>query len=217
MQEYKHTKGWFNVSEIKRALLNHVSKDQKNNILEIGCYEGLSACFFSDNIMDNEDSSLDCVDPYFPSHGNGLSEALNSSTVHTNTGLGRSGTPVTGISSTCVSGITEENFHHNISKSKNSSKITVHKMTSDDFFKTNKEIYNFIYIDGCHEPEFVTRDVKNGWNVLDAGGIMWMDDYKGNCNLGKDKIKRHIDKALSKFEGGFERIHQGYQLAVKKI
>lgn len=40
-------------------------KIKKYNILEIVFFEGLSACFFSDNIMDNKDSTLDCVDPFY--------------------------------------------------------------------------------------------------------------------------------------------------------
>jgi hypothetical protein len=35
------------------------------------------------------------------------------------------------------------------------------KITSDIFFKNNKKTYNFIYIDGSHEVDFIERDMEN--------------------------------------------------------
>ena len=52
--EYIFTNTWFEYSEIKQLLLNHVDKTAINKILEIGSYEGASACFFSDHLLDNE-------------------------------------------------------------------------------------------------------------------------------------------------------------------
>ena len=63
-QKYRYTELWFPPSEIRHALLNFVSKTEKYNILEIGCFEGLSACGFSDNIMSHPGSTLDCLDPF---------------------------------------------------------------------------------------------------------------------------------------------------------
>jgi hypothetical protein len=152
--------------------------------------------------MDHERSSLDCVDPFYPSGS------------------------VSGITSKYVSKTTEENFHSNILKSKNFKKITAHKMTSDDYFfysnhnlfqhKISKKTYDFIYIDGCHEPEFLTKDIENSWKVLSKSGVMWMDDY-GFPHAEKGKIKYHIDEVLDKYKTEFEVLHQGYQLAIKKI
>ncbi len=39
-------------------------------MLEIGCFEGLSACAFSDNILEHTESTLDCVDPFILSGTN---------------------------------------------------------------------------------------------------------------------------------------------------
>ena len=36
-------------SEIKRNLEYFLDKNKQNNILEIGCYEGMSSTFFADN------------------------------------------------------------------------------------------------------------------------------------------------------------------------
>ena len=47
------------------------------------------------------------------------------------------------------------------------SKIKVFKITSDEFFANNDKKFNLIYIDGCHEPEFISRDLENGFECLE--------------------------------------------------
>ena len=47
MTNYKWTKNWFNSSEVKHRILNYVTNNNQNNILEIGCYEGLSSVFWA--------------------------------------------------------------------------------------------------------------------------------------------------------------------------
>jgi hypothetical protein len=107
----------------------------------------------------------------------------------------------------------ELNFDFNISHCNNLNKITVHKITSDAFFANNTQTYNFIYIDGCHEPDFIIRDMENSFRVLEKNGIMWMDDYGGGDGI---KIKRAMDYFLEKYKGRYEIVHSGYQLAIKK-
>lgn len=190
---YDYTQNWFFRAELRKVLLNHIDKSKKNNILEIGCFEGLSACFFSDNIMDNPNSSLTCVDPFYIS-----------------------GT-VPGITSENIDENTIKRFKSNISKSKNSNKIHFHNKTSDEFFKTNTDMYNFIYIDGCHEVDYINRDMENSYKSLKKNGIMWMDDYGGGAVEDKGKIKRTMDAFLQRHNGEFELIHRGYQLAIRKL
>ncbi len=191
LSKYEYTQGWFVNSEIRKNLLNHILKRDKINMLEIGCFEGLSACAFSDNILDHTDSTLDCVDPYI-----------------------LSGTDPR-ISSQNITNMTEKRFKSNIAKSNNSKKITFHKMMSDEFFETNKKKFNLIYLDGCHEPEFIKNDMENSFACLETGGIMWMDDYGGNTSI--DKCKTHMDKFLDKYKEKYNILHKGYQLAILKL
>jgi hypothetical protein len=96
---------------------------------------------------------------------------------------------------------------------KNNGKITIHKITSDDFFSINKNTFNFIYVDGCHICEFITRDLENSFSVLEKGGIMWMDDYLGGDGI---QIKKTMEDFLEKYNGRYELINKGYQLAIRK-
>ena len=50
------------------------------------------------------------------------------------------------------------------------------KMTSDDFFATNKQTFDIIFIDGMHQIEYVLRDFNNSINCLNDKGIIFLDD-----------------------------------------
>lgn len=187
MEKYKHTQKWFLGSEIKKTLVNHLQTSSKNTILEIGCFEGLSSVFFADTFLEHPSSSLTCVDPFMTITDNDHKQFITHSV--------------------------ESNFDYNIGNCKYPSKITVNKITSDDFFLENTKKYNFIYIDGCHEPDFIERDMKNAFAVLEEGGILWMDDYLGDDGI---KIKASMDTILKSFQGKYDIIHSGYQLAIRK-
>jgi predicted O-methyltransferase YrrM len=186
---YKYTRTWFTHSELKYHLINFVDKSKENNILEIGCYEGLSSVFFADNFIDNQNSSLTCVDPFLNIDNNDHHQLLQR--------------------------YEELNFDYNISNCKNTDKITIHKITSDNFFENNIRIFNFIYIDGCRELDFIKRDMENSLKFLEKDGIMWINDYGGGD--GNEDIKKQMDEILEKYNGQVELIHKGYQLAIRKL
>lgn len=188
LMNYKYTQSWFLESEIKKLLLNFVDKNSKNTILEIGCFEGLSAVFFADNLLDDPKSTLTCVDPF-------LTIVINDHKQFLTKGE-------------------EKNFDYNISICKNSDKISIKKITSDKFFIDNDKTFNFIYIDGSHECDFIKRDMENSFKVLENNGIMWMDDYGGGDGI---QIRNTMNTFLQKYKGHYELIHKGYQLAIKKI
>lgn len=136
MNNYKYSQEQFLGSEIKKCLFQFLDKSKKNTILEIGCFEGLSSVFFADNFLDNPNSSLTCVDPFLTINNNDHKQFLQNNE--------------------------EMNFDFNISICKKSNKIRINKITSDNFFENNNQTYNFIYIDGCHEPDFI----KGIWKTL---------------------------------------------------
>jgi predicted O-methyltransferase YrrM len=187
MNKYKYSQTWFLGSELKDRLFQFLDKSKENKILEIGCFEGLSSVFFADNFLDNPKSTLTCVDPFLTVNNNDHKQFLHNNE--------------------------EMNFDFNISICKNSDRITINKTTSDIFFKNNNQTYNFIYIDGCHEIDFIKRDMENSFNVLEKNGIMWMDDYGGGDGI---QIKNTMNAFLEKYIDKYELIHIGYQLAIKK-
>lgn len=165
-----------------------MNNNEPNNILEIGCYEGSSSVFFADNLLDHPESSLTCVDPFMTIKNNDHEGILKNNE--------------------------EENFDFNINNCKNNDKISIKKITSDNFFETNDKYFNFIYIDGCHDPDFIIRDMNNSFKYLIKDGIMWMDDYEGGDGI---KMKNAMNLFLREYEGKYVIFHKGYQLAIKKL
>ena len=183
--KYNHQCAWFLGSEIKSDLIKYVNPYVKHSILEIGSYEGLSACFFSDNFLWHDETKLTCVDPF---------------------DLGDTTTPLLNT--------TKDNFLYNISVSNNSSKITFKNDYSNNFFKTNRDFYDIVYIDGSHVVDDIWLDMNETDKVLDKGGIMWLDDYMGGDT---GVIKNVMDKFYELNRDRYIIIHKGYQLGLRKI
>jgi len=78
----------------------------------------------------------------------------------------------------------------------------------------NDKYFNLIYIDECHKPDFIIRDMKNSFKFLVEGGIMWMDDYGGGDWI---QIKKAMDSFLKEYECRYIVIYKRYQLAIKKL
>ena len=188
MDKYKYTQNWFLESEIKQYLFKFMDKSKQNNILEIGCYEGISSVFFADQLLKNTHSSLTCVDPFLNMENNDHKEYLRNKE--------------------------EETFDYNIRICKNANKICVQKLTSDIFFEKNTKTYNFIYIDGSHETDFIKRDMENSFQFLEKNGIMWMDNYEAGDGI---QIKNTMNLFLDKYKDKYKLIHKGYQLAIQKL
>jgi len=61
------------------------------------------------------------------------------------------------------------------------------RMTSDDFFKNNKEKFDVVFVDGLHYYDQVKRDVENSLNVLKENGIIVIHDM-----LPKNKLHAEV-------------------------
>ena len=100
----------------------------------------------------------------------------------------------------------------------NDSRISKCKMTSDHFFATNSQTFNFIYIDGDHTALQTALDGLNAFKWLEAGGVMAFDDYQwyynGNPFL---EPQRGVDAFLAVCAGQYKLIEKAYQVWVKKL
>lgn len=176
------TTDWFEFSEIKKILTtNPINTDIPLNMLEIGCYEGSSTCWFAENLLTHQNSRLYCVDPF--------------------------------TDDPCVE-ITDdvyERFKKNISLCKNNEKIIFSRMTSDQYFKNApKNFFDIIYIDGCHTPEVVTRDLKNSIECVKLNKYIFIDDYDSG-------LKEAINKVYYEEKHRLKIIHCRYQILFQRI
>ena len=114
---------------------------------------------------------------------------------------------------TTVTNDVESNFNHNVSVCSAGEKIISHKKLSDEFFETNKEIFDFIYVDGSHESDAACRDLDNSLSFCRKSGIIWVDDYGSDY---KD-LHESIDKWLNDHEDDISVFHKGYQVGFIKL
>ena len=95
--------------------------------------------------------------------------------------------------------------------------IHKYKMTSDDYFASNKSQFNFIYIDGDHTALQTSLDGLNAFRLLESGGVMAFDDYLWNYNGNRFlEPKRGVDGLLEVCKDQYTVIESGYQMWIKK-
>jgi len=75
-----------------------------------------------------------------------------------------------------------------------------------------KQEFDFIYIDGDHDPATTLTDASMAWGLLRQGGVMLFDDYE----YPEQPTKCGIDGFLMGFVGKYDLLLKNYQLAVVK-
>jgi predicted O-methyltransferase YrrM len=161
--EFEYTHDWFSGTiPVWNAIFD---QHKPRNLLEIGSFEGRSACYIIEKcaaIIDGV-ATLTCVDTW------------QGSVEH------QSGGPVASVMSEV-----ERRFDHNtrIALSKASNRVTLRKVkqSSHDAMATmiaagQLQSFDLIYIDGSHEAPDVLADAVLAFQLLRQGGIMIFDDY----------------------------------------
>ena len=118
-----------------------------------------------------------------------------------------------GDEGTKVENKTKATFVKNRSKSRFKEKIFQYEMTSDIFFAENSILFDFVYVDGSHEPEVAARDLENSLRFTKVGGIIWIDDFGSDYKT----LNMEIQKFLDNHKSSIRIIHMNYQVGLKKL
>lgn len=197
MSEYQYTKDWFNwAPEVWNQLTPMLSGAAGHRqFLEIGSFEGRSAIWIAENMMQDDDI-LRCIDTWEGGEEHGEE---NMSEV-------------------------EERFRANLivaAEKLPDRRIIQQKGTSvrelARWLTTDNQHFDFIYIDGSHVAKDVLTDACMSWPLLKKGGLMVFDDYMwGPARDILHRPKPAIDAFTNMFAEEAEIIHVGYQLVVRK-
>ena len=169
-------------------------------LLEIGVFEGMSACWWLDNLLTGPNDFYLGIDPWNAAVMRGpFTQQPTMDKVH-----------ATAVESLKPYG----------------GKARLYHGTSVEAFRPAPEIESLLlpgsfevaYIDGVHEPGGVTFDSVNAWSVVRPGGIIVWDDW----NLGNPRSKPHpMDVFLRNFfaliEGKYEVLWEGVQFGIRKL
>ncbi|MCA3555461.1 class I SAM-dependent methyltransferase [Aestuariivirga sp.] len=155
-EDYEFTNSWFDVARgVWSALIPQI---KPRRILEIGSYEGASACFLIDLLGQTQPLDLHCIDTW-----DGGIEHKNWQ-----------------IDMPAV----ENRFRRNIQKAvgRAAHPVAVRTLKGSSHLELAKLIaeansYDFIYIDGSHQAADVLTDAVMAFRLLQTGGVMAFDDY----------------------------------------
>lgn len=160
--------------------------------LEIGCFEGQSACWFLDNILTHSTSRLTCVDPF----------AVPMATI--------------------LLRFFEARFDENIAASGAADRVTKLIGPSQVVVRTLQPAqFDFIYVDGSHKVGDVLQDAVLAWTVLRPGGIVMFDDYALVDDVAEGLMARAPGRALDAFMsilgGSATLMRRDWQLVLRKV
>jgi predicted O-methyltransferase YrrM len=183
---------WFQNDGLKNfeVHLQHLA-ERPSRLLQIGAYTGDASIWLYDNLLKDTDSVLIDVDTWEGSE-EPVHYQMNWHTV-------------------------ESLYDIKTATARVERKILKYKETSDTFFKNNREVYDFIYIDGDHTAYGVIKDAVSAFECLSVGGIIAFDDYQWSAGLGATKEPRlAIDAFGSIYADKVEETLNGYQRWFRK-
>jgi predicted O-methyltransferase YrrM len=138
--------------------------------LEIGCFEGQSACWWLDNILTDPTSRLTCVDPFAIPMDSTLLRYF------------------------------ERYFDHNVAASGAGERVTKLVGSSQVVLRTLPPAqFDFVYVDGSHRVGDVLQDAVLAWTVLRSGGTAMFDDYDLVDDVAEGLFARAPGRALDAF------------------
>jgi len=171
-------------------VLRHL-EGRKVNLLEIGSFEGMSACFL---LWRLPDATITCVDTFAGS----VEHRLMNETSQLEAAFDAN---IALVDSTRVQKLIGD------------SRRVLLELTSEE------TRFDLVYVDGSHLGLDVIVDASFAWQLLAPEGTIVFDDYRW-AELGEDPLLRPgpaVDAFLTVIEGKYELLFAGYQLGVRKV
>jgi predicted O-methyltransferase YrrM len=120
--------------------------------IEVGSFEGVSACWLLDNLLVHPGSVLTCIDPW-----DGLDKLLKERC---------------GSKAERLFDLNTRSYGSKLRKIKDYSLPVLGQMLRD------KRLFDLVFVDGNHEGLNALTDLVMGWELLKPGGVLVSDDYE---------------------------------------
>jgi len=189
------TNEWFdhNIAHLEQ-LLSPLRDKPDVRMLEIGAYEGRSTLWFLDHILTGPRSRLISVDTW-----SGSAELF--------------GENMFGV---------RHRFRANLAEHLASQRLIAVEEESQAFLcrrlaRYPTHLFDIIYVDGSHAAPDVLSDAVLSFRLLEPGGLLIFDDYEWVVlESPEEQPKVAIDAFLTCFQGLYDEVYRGYQLAIAK-
>lgn len=223
MTEYQFTQDWFshNIPVWEQLVKLLPGTPGQRSFLEIGSFEGRSAVWIAENMMNSGDW-IDCVDTWEGSEEHsaetvqGIEDRFDHNVeVALSVKRVEDHRPEMALGHKSYYGISHHGDNINLYKYKaKSSKYLAAKLSH---FVDGENLFDFIYIDGSHVAKDVLTDACMAWPLLKQGGIMVFDDYLwGESRDILHRPKPAVDAFVNIFAESLDIVHIGHQLVVAK-
>lgn len=198
-EPYRFTHDYFsdNIAQWTRDLARFAGLPNLH-FLEIGSFEGRSACWLLQKILTHDSSRITCIDLFAEGRSQGAYET-------------------TGLDSNLMS--TEDRFDYNIRQTGASHRVDKLKGDSHELLRSlPRSEYDFIYVDGSHVAKDVLEDAVLAWRLLKTRGVLTFDDYQWRDEPDPLRCPQiGIDAFLQVYEGHYRMIHKAYQVTLEKL
>lgn len=166
-------------------------------MLEIGSWQGASACWLLDRIVGPRGGRLTCVDTFEGSseHAAWLADVT-----------GRAGATIEAL------------FDANVALTGRAAQLRKLVGASQETLPgLHGERFDAIYVDGAHEAKFVIQDAVLSWGLLAPGGCLLFDDVPFTFpQRPQQDTARAIDFFLSVFDEDLTVLERGRQLLLRR-
>lgn len=168
---YQFSNDWFAVHEPEwqSLLVSWAQQRGAINVLEVGSYEGASACWLLNHLFHDPDSHLTCIDPWLPRADKHAWDADMNAVF--------------------------ARFQHNIECTGKAARVVAQRGDSATILPgLPAASFDLIYIDGDHSAAAVYRDTLAAFRLLRPGGLLLWDDYFWSDG---DTVKQGVDRACA--------------------
>lgn len=171
--------------------LAHLKGKEYLNGIEVGCWEGQSACWLLQNIFTHPTSKLTVIDPFVGNPENVLQGYEKD---------------------------VQDIFRSNIKEIGATERVDLKVQRSGVALKyLHENNFDFVYLDGSHITKDVLKDLCFVWPLIKKGGIIVMDDYK-YAKLEMGAVPSHaIDIFQLIFRDEIIELHREWQMIWRKI
>ncbi|MBD2464389.1 class I SAM-dependent methyltransferase [Oscillatoria sp. FACHB-1407] len=193
-KNYQFTQDWFSRNLLIWQEYLHPFIGQPNlAFLEVGSWEGRATCWLLDRVLTDASVSITCVDTFA---GGGEYQGMDDHYIQS----------------------IEARFDSNIAKTGAASKVKKVVGESQIVLRSLPfDTYDFIYIDGSHEPSDVLIDAVLCWGLLKENGILIFDDYDFPLRNPNYRTDIGINAFLDVFDSKIKILLQSHQVVIQKI
>jgi hypothetical protein len=106
-----------------------------------------------------------------------------------------------------------DNIYNSVVERFKEQSITIHRMSSEQFFKTFTEKVDWVYVDGDHSYEGCLKDLRNCLKIVKPGGMIFGDDY-----TNKPGVHQAVNQFIAETNLPFNNFYETqYEICIHQV